>query len=266
MLPLVIYVLVVVLVLAAAAGYLVRRKRGQRSVEEVAARQELTEAKAELKTVTRNRDEQLKPARVAVERLTKDREKAIAAVNKEIAALRDPKGRRLGRFHGVTLYERWIDTPHGGGPVDGCQASVDSQLSSRFTATRLLAFGVFALAIKKKTGKLYLSIDGPAVASVVECNKNEAVASRQFAVKILNAGKQAGALTAALPARVEDAQTRLNSAVQDIRAIEAARSDLTTLEQEPNLIRALEGAQARVVEADQRLQGTRAITSGPAVS
>jgi hypothetical protein len=262
----VIYLLVAVLVLAAAAAYLVRRKRGQRSLEEVAARKELTEARAELKTVTKNRDEQLKPARMAVKRLTKDREKAIAAVNQEIAALRDPKGRRLGRFHGVTLYERWIDTPHGGGPVDGCQASVDSQLSSRFTATRLLAFGVFALAIKKKTGNLYLSIDGPTVASVVECTKNEAVASRQFAVKILNAGKQAGALTAALPGRIENAQARLNSAVQDTRAIDAAKVNLTTLEQEPNLTRALKGAQARAAEAERRLQGTRAITAGPAVN
>ena len=46
------------------------------------------------------------------------------------------------------------------GPLAGARASVSNEAGSRVTATRLLTVGVFALAAKKTTGAVYLTITG----------------------------------------------------------------------------------------------------------
>jgi hypothetical protein len=68
-------------------------------------------------------------------------------------------------------------------------------LSSRVTATRLVTLGVFAFAFKKKkkhdTRELYLAVETPDFMCVRKLDPNLGNAARQFAAKIVNAGKQA---------------------------------------------------------------------------
>ena len=67
--------------------------------------------------------------------------------------------------HGVTVYRDRIEKGGQSYPLDGVTARVEagSDVQRRITATRLLAFGVFAAAIKKTTGgESYLTIEGPA--------------------------------------------------------------------------------------------------------
>lgn len=78
--------------------------------------------------------------------------------------------------------------------VTSCTARVESgeELQSRVTATRLFLVGVFAFAIKKKSGgERYLTVEGPDFLWAVEFpydRANEAVA---FAAKINAAAKEA---------------------------------------------------------------------------
>jgi hypothetical protein len=250
-------VIVVILVAAVVGGLLLARKRAGRSAEEVEAQQELKAARAEAREATRSRDQQLKPAKAKVDQAAKAHRMRVADAQKLLNEAKDTKGRRLAAYRGVTLYERWIDTPHGSGRVGGVQASVDAQLSSRFTATRLLAFGVFALAAKKKTGTIYLSIDGPDVASVVECPKDDNTTARQFAVKVMNAGKQARRLDEEQPAKIEAAIRGLGSANADTGAIDRASEELARLEGDPSLLAAVKNAQLRVSQAERRLSAAR---------
>jgi hypothetical protein len=154
--------LVVVLVLAAvavAAVYLVRRRAQQPTSPEItAARVRLVQLQGELKVTQRARNGAIKSAEKELMDARAEREHAITSVTKEINLLREPKGRIVGSYRGVTVHQHRITTPHGEDPIAGTNATVDAQISSRITATRLLAIGVFALAAKKKTGATYLSI------------------------------------------------------------------------------------------------------------
>jgi hypothetical protein len=146
----------------------------------------------------------------------------------------------------VRLYERWIETPHGGGPVRDTVASVDSQIASRITATRLVTLGgVYALAAKKKTGAIYLSIDNPALASVIECPKDDNIKARQFAVQITNAGKAAAVIEEQLAALIEQAKADLEACQEATRPIEFAQEELAAIEAEPTMLEAIRAEEPR---------------------
>lgn len=86
--------------------------------------------------------------------------------------------------HGRTSYD-----------VAGATATVetDGEVVARFTATRILFLGIFALAFKKKKDKrgLYLMVDGPDYAFVDELDpKKDATKAREVAQAINQAGKQ----------------------------------------------------------------------------
>jgi hypothetical protein len=77
--------------------------------------------------------------------------------------------------------------------VAGAYASVetDGAVVERFTATRIVLLGVFALAFKKKKDKrgLYLLVDGPGYAFVAELDpKKDSLAARRMAQEITLAG------------------------------------------------------------------------------
>ena len=100
----------------------------------------------------------------------------------------------LGIFEGVIL-----DTTKGTitqgktkGPVKGAIARVETSgdIGSRVTATRLLAIGIFALAAKKKSGHVYLTVEGDGFDIMVEIKAKKESDARQFATKINNAAKK----------------------------------------------------------------------------
>lgn len=250
-------VVAVFFVLAAGIG-VVLLTRSRRSPAHKLALEEQAAAKRQVKEANQARDAVVKPVRNELASAKKEHDKAVASARSQLAALQDPKGRRLGSYRGVVLYERWIDTPHGGGRVAGVHAEVDSQLSSRFTATRILALGIFALAAKKKTGNLYLQIDGPDVASIVECPKDDNTRARQFAVKVINAGKQAASIESQLPARIEVAEKALNDASNNTSRILAAERALANAENDPALADAIRAAEARLTAAQSNVQAVKA--------
>lgn len=103
----------------------------------------------------------------------------------------------LGKYKGVTLYEDRIETPEGvasfeAGPVS---AQVDTAgniaVSQRVTLTRLVAGGIVGGLIfpKKKTTdarELYLLIQTPSFASMIECPADKGKKARQFAMLVNN--------------------------------------------------------------------------------
>jgi hypothetical protein len=106
-------------------------------------------------------------------------------------------GYPVATLAGVTLYSRGISGPKT--PLQplkkGTEAIVDTAagVSSRVTATRLLAFGVFALAAPKRSGELYLLITGPDVSIVVQVDPKKGLKARQFAAQV-NAAARAAAV------------------------------------------------------------------------
>lgn len=76
--------------------------------------------------------------------------------------------------------------------IIGAEAHVDSAVGaqSRVTATRVLAFGVFALAAKKQHGSVYLTVEHPDYQFVVPFPAQKEALAREFAARINIAGRR----------------------------------------------------------------------------
>jgi hypothetical protein len=170
------------------------------------------------------------------------------ALERARKALKTAQARSVLGRHGnaVVLYEDGLATPDGTCALSaGIKASVQDAGSlqkyatSRVTATRLVTFGVFALAAKKKkthtvdTRELYLLIETPEFDSLVQCPPDSSARIRQLANAINNAGKQVGALKAERASRITAAT----------RAVEGAERALKVVQAKPSPA-ALAGAQA----------------------
>lgn len=247
-----IIVIVIVVILSLVAGALVwYRKTRETDPARIEAKADLKEKTSALKAAKTRRERDVSSAQKELNKTTKARDNAIKRIQREISDINDPRGRRLGSYQGVTLYQLQISTPHGSGSVAGVHASVDSQVSKRITATRLVTIGVFALAAKKKTGAQFLSIDGPDIASVVQCPVDDAMKAREFAVKINNAARSAQALIDARPTLIAVAEARLTQE-RDTTAVDRCRERLAAVQQNPQLLSAIESASAAVAAAQQR--------------
>jgi hypothetical protein len=106
------------------------------------------------------------------------------------------RGRRLARVGGVTLYEHWIHTPQGSGPLAGVKAHAadETSIGQRLTVTRMVTLGVFSLAAPKRTGTghAYVVIEGPDVSGVATLSgsgSGAGPAGYAFAAKINNAAR-----------------------------------------------------------------------------
>lgn len=160
------------------------------------------------------------------------RESRITQAKTALGKLTDPKGRRIAACGGVTLYERWIDTPQGGGSVVGVKAHAadESSVRQRLTATRMLTIGVFALAAPKKNGvgNAYVVIEGPSVSGVAtlpaQGNKNAGPAAFAFAAQVNNAARTAEQEEPLRPARIHDAERALADA-QSTDDVDRAREE-----------------------------------------
>jgi len=97
-----------------------------------------------------------------------------------------------GVFGGIILKRDKLDYKGEGGPVAGAMARVEtaSDVRRRVTATRVLAIGIFALAAKKKSGHVYLTVEHPDYAFMVEVPVKKETKAREFATKINNAAKK----------------------------------------------------------------------------
>jgi hypothetical protein len=95
-------------------------------------------------------------------------------------------------FNGVTLKKDTLAYKSTRGTVRGAQARVESAADAgkRLTATRLVAFGVFALALKKQTGHVFLTVEHPEYEFVVEVPSKKESEARKFAAKINTAARK----------------------------------------------------------------------------
>jgi len=141
----------------------------------------------------------------------------------------DPKGKRICSGGGVVVYERWIQTPQGGGSIIGVSARAnDATLErQRLTATRMLAFGIFSLAAPKKirSGHAYVSIEGPEVngVAVFPPSKNAGPVAFDFAARINAAARQA-------QASEKERLVFVKSAKKELKAARRATDDLDAIE------------------------------------
>ena len=146
----------------------------------------------------------LRAAHSGQKRVLRPIDRALAQHRKSLASLTSSSGRKLGKYAKITLYELRVETPSGGGELSrDVDAFVDDATSSRFTATRFLAFGGFGLAFKKKTGKIFLSIDHPNFVHLSTVGPKERERATKFAAKVKNAGRQAETIRIERPREAE---------------------------------------------------------------
>lgn len=156
-------------------------------------------------------------ARKQVKAAVKQRGSEIAAAGRRVSELSDAKGGRVAGGGGVTVYQRWIETKQGSGSIIGVTASAadESTIRQRLTATRMVAFGVFALAApKKKTaGTAYVVIEGPSINGVATFDgQNDPKAgphAYELAAAINTQARQAAHEQRTLPQQIESAKERL---------------------------------------------------------
>jgi hypothetical protein len=161
--------------------------------------------------------ERAQDTRAKYHRVLRDHNHSMSAAQHDLEALEDAKGRRLESDGGVMVYERWIDTPQGGGSLIGVKATAedDSSVAQRITVTRMVAFGIFSLAAPKKrtTGNAYVVIEGPHVSGVAVIPAAGGISPGQraftFAAEINNAARAAEDAAPLLPGRIEAARLQL---------------------------------------------------------
>lgn len=246
-------ILLVLLVLGAITVlvlHLIHRARGG-TPEQVEAKAELRHAKAQLAALEKEQRSRVRAASRSLKQAQGAFDREVKLATHEVTRLEDPRGAQVASYRGVVVYERWIVTPHGQGPIAGTNASVDAQVSSRITMTRLVAIGVFAFAAKKKTGSVYLSIDSPALASVIECPADDNTRARQFAVAIMNAARQAAVIEASRPLQLKTARERLEKAKVDTGRIETARAELHEVETDEQYLADRASRQAAFDQAER---------------
>jgi hypothetical protein len=71
-------------------------------------------------------------------------------------------------------------------PVAGARITVDrGEAAKRITATRVALTGIFALALKKDSTKLFITIEGAdGSAMLLDCNAKKEAAARKFAILV----------------------------------------------------------------------------------
>lgn len=94
----------------------------------------------------------------------------------------------------VLLYSDRVKRGKEEFPLVGVRATVETgeALQSRVTATRLVALGIFAFAVKKKKGgESFLSLEGPEFFWTIEVKRGDQGKARAFAAKVNTAARQA---------------------------------------------------------------------------
>lgn len=200
------------------------------------AEKELREAEKEHKSGINQAEKELRHANEAQKTRIQEAERALKEAQEQ-------GQRKLGSYKGkdkkatVELFEDRVLMPEGEARFeDGTvEATVDTAgnlaVTRRATLTRFIALGgIGALAFKKKdltdARELYLLVEAPGLASLVQCDPNEGAEVRQFAVQINNASRAAESTRKIKEMYVSRAERELEAAMKDHVAIEAAERKL----------------------------------------
>jgi hypothetical protein len=210
-------------------------------------------------------------AESGVRRAERQQSSAIAAVDRRIVALEDPRGPRIGAFGPVTLHELRIITPAGEVPLDGVEATVDSagnlSETKRATLTRMAVGGlvlgplgaVLALGFQKKRTvdhrELYLLIEAGPASCVLQVKPDTGAAVRAFAVRVNAAATGVARARARIAADLARARAELEATREDVSALETARGRLKAARSDVRLLGAVANAQTELATSRTRWMG-----------
>jgi hypothetical protein len=135
----------------------------------------------------------------------------------------------LARCGDVLLFPNRVGTPSGTLRLTpALTAGVDhaGAIRSRVTMTRLVATGIFALALQKKEDEreLFLYIDAPDGQHVEPCPPNKQVEVRRFAAQVTTAARERHAYEPTTDEHAFDKESR--ALLAEFEALDSARSDL----------------------------------------
>jgi hypothetical protein len=148
----------------------------------------------------------------------------------------------VARCGGVVLFSDRVGTPSGTLRLTpALTAGVDhaGALRSRVTMTRLVATGIFALALQKKEDEreLFLYIDAPDGQHVESCSPSQQVEVRRFAAQVTTAARERHTYEPTEDERDFEEESRALLA-----EFEALDSDRVVLDAARDTVRALEQA------------------------
>ncbi|MHB8513687.1 MAG: hypothetical protein ACYDCC_16170 [Actinomycetota bacterium] len=168
--------------------------------------------------------------RAEVVRVRKNEKRArrtTKSVEHRLAILESPAGQRLGSYRGVIVYERFIQTPNGSGPLEGTVASVEAAgniaVKGRATVTRMAVGGVLlgplgailSMGLKKNkvldARELYLYIENPTFVSVIKCPSADGRRVRQFAALVNTGQLRSRVISQNLPTEIARARAQLEA-------------------------------------------------------
>jgi hypothetical protein len=207
-------------------------------------------------------------AESGVRRAERQQSAAIAAVDRRIVELEDPRGRRVDAFGPVTLHELRIITPAGEVPLDGVEATVDSAgdltETKRATLTRLAVGGlvlgplgaVLALGFQKRrtidNRELYLLVEAGPASCVLQVKPDTGAAVRAFAVQVNAAASGVERARARNATDLAAARAQLAATREDVSALESARARLGEVRSDARLLAAIAAAEADLSAARTR--------------
>lgn len=211
---------------------------------------ELLSCKRALMRAERAHTRAIKSARAHLRAEQNAYEGRIQAASRELDYLRNPDGKKLARYRGVTLFERAIISSEGRSGIVGASAFVQASggvaVYKRGTVTRVATGGLLlgpvgALAggvlFKKKknvdTREVYLTIGTRDRTQVIACPGSGQAGAQAFAAKVSTAAKQAAVLEGGRPAKIEQVSANLARLKSDSRALDAARADVARCESDP---------------------------------
>jgi Sec-independent protein translocase protein TatA len=232
-----------------------------------AHRRELRGTRRELRRSTRAHDRAVSDATKQLQATEAAHRQRIEETTEQLRLLRDDRGELLTTYGQVSLYERFIETPGGSGPLIGVTAACDSAgelvTSQRATLTRMAAGGlalgglgaILSLGFQKRSvddrRELYLMIEGPGVAHVAKLDPDQGHRARQFAAIVNARALGAASAEAERPARIEMMEQRLQQQRADTAEIDAARRQLKLVADHGDSARRLEAARAELVRIEE---------------
>jgi hypothetical protein len=205
----------------------------------------------------------------ALRRAERAHSAAVAALDRRVAALEDPRGRRIASIGPVTLHELRILTPAGEVDLDGVEATVDTagglSESKRTTLTRLAVGGlvlgplgaILALGFPKRrtvdTRELFLLVEAGPASCVVQVRPDDGATVRAFAVQVNAAAAAVAARRIAIADELAGARKALGETREDLSTLDAARSRLAAARTDATALAAVAAAEVTLAAARERL-------------
>jgi hypothetical protein len=231
--------------------------------DELSPRRRRRAAKRALRDARREHDRAVAVADRVLRDAERSRANDLLVARAQLAAAEDPRGRLVGVYRGVELYERVIVTPDGHEvTVRGATADVDAAgslaVTHRPTFTRAAAGGLLfgpigvlgSLAVRKREvhdgRELYLLIETEAGGLVVQCPGDDGLVARQFALAVGTVARDLDAHDAQRDAIARAARAAVARIEADTATTDAARVAAERARRDPQRLAVIAAAEHAV--------------------